>query len=359
MAVLSNIITPTNVLTSSSTSVLTNKSFGDNPIFSAGVAGGVAYLNGSKVLTTGSALQFDGSNLGLGVTPSAWQSIYRAAQFPAGVSVVGRNDGGIEGIFATNAFRNSAGTWTYVNNGVARRYVQEADGHLWFTAPSGTAGNAISFTQAMTLDASGTLLAGLTSSTGTNPMRMQVKGGAGGANPLAGYSIISGNDEVAGHIVLASSGENSINISVDPQNLRASSSLQFSIDGTERARIDSSGNVGIGTTSTSSYKLTINGSLGATTITETSALALKENFRGIEDPLNKVIQLVGKIYDRKDGSNKNEVGLVADEVIKVIPELVKSDAAGNPEGVNYTRLTVYLLESIKALKQEINELKAR
>ena len=93
---------------------------------------------------------------------------------------------------------------------------------------------------ALTFDGT-TLLAGLTSSTGTSPMRMQVKGGAGGANPLSGYSIISGNDEVAGHIVLASSGENSVNISVDPQNLRASSSLQFSVDGTERARFNSTG----------------------------------------------------------------------------------------------------------------------
>jgi hypothetical protein len=127
---------------------------------------------------------------------------------------------------------------------------------------------------------------------------------------------------------------------------------------TERVRIDSSGNVGIGTTTTSGYRLTINGSLGATSITETSALALKENLRNIEDPLDKVLQLVGKIYDRKDGSAKNEVGLIADDVIKVIPELVKSDSEGNPDGVHYTRLSVYLLECIKELKQEIDDLRA-
>jgi hypothetical protein len=42
---------------------------------SGGTANGVAYLNGSKVLTTGSALTFDGTNLGLGVTPSAWGAL--------------------------------------------------------------------------------------------------------------------------------------------------------------------------------------------------------------------------------------------------------------------------------------------
>ena len=50
---------------------LTNKTFGDNPTFSAGTANGVAYLNGSKVLTTGSALTFDGTNLGVGIASPA------------------------------------------------------------------------------------------------------------------------------------------------------------------------------------------------------------------------------------------------------------------------------------------------
>jgi hypothetical protein len=41
-----------------------------NPTLSAGTANGVAYLNGSKVLTSGSALTFDGSSLGIGVSPT-------------------------------------------------------------------------------------------------------------------------------------------------------------------------------------------------------------------------------------------------------------------------------------------------
>ena len=51
-------------LTSTGTS-----SFSANPTFSGGTANGVTYLNGSKVLTSGSAIQFDGTNLGVGVTP--------------------------------------------------------------------------------------------------------------------------------------------------------------------------------------------------------------------------------------------------------------------------------------------------
>jgi hypothetical protein len=95
----------------------------------------------------------------------------------------------------------------------------------------------------------------------------------------------------------------------------------------------------------------------ATTFTETSSIALKENFRPIENPLEKVLQLLGQIYDRKDGSSKDEAGLVAEDVYKIIPNLVKTDSNGNPESVFYSRLSVYLLESIKVLNDEIAILK--
>jgi len=49
-------------------------SFTNQPVYSGGTANGVAYLNGSKVLTTGSALVFDGSNLGLGGTTNSYGS---------------------------------------------------------------------------------------------------------------------------------------------------------------------------------------------------------------------------------------------------------------------------------------------
>ena len=105
--------------------------------------------------------------------------------------------------------------------------------------------------------------------------------------------------------------------------------------------------------------LTTAGTLTAATVTETSSLALKENFRPIENPLEKVMQLLGKIYDRKDGSSKDEAGLVAEDVYKIIPNLVKTDSNGNPESVLYSRLSVYLLESIKVLNDEIAELKGK
>jgi len=135
-------------------------------------------------------------------------------------------------------------------------------------------------------------------------------------------------------------------------------------NGTSNVNIASSGGnvtVGVGgvagilTISTTGANIV--GTMTATTVTETSSLALKENFRPIENPLEKVLQLLGQIYDRKDGSSKDEAGLVAEDVYKIIPNLVKTDSNGNPESVFYSRLSVYLLESIKVLNDEIAILK--
>lgn len=90
----------------------------------------------------------------------------------------------------------------------------------------------------------------------------------------------------------------------------------------------------------------------AATITETSSIALKENVSPITGALDAIMQLVGVTYDRKDGSSKNEAGLIKEEVEKILPNLVKDD------GIHYTKLTAYLIEAVKELTAEINELKS-
>jgi hypothetical protein len=99
-------------------------------------------------------------NLGLGVTPSAWSATARAIQ--VGIySGFYQNASGLPEI-SFNSFQNASNVDTYrVSANTAGKY-QVTEAHKWFTAPSGTAGDAISFTQAMTLDASGNLLVGET-----------------------------------------------------------------------------------------------------------------------------------------------------------------------------------------------------
>jgi hypothetical protein len=63
------------------------------------------------------------------------------------------------------------------------------------------------------------------------------------------------------------------------------------------------------------------------------------------------------IYDRKDGSQKDEAGMIAEDVNSVIPNVVGKDDQGRPSTIAYQRLTAYLIEAVKSLKQEIDQLK--
>lgn len=148
--------------TTPSTGAFTTLSASSTTTLSGGTANGVAYLNGSKVLTTGAGLVFDGSNLGLGVTPTTSTS-----------SGIIQNQGGILWAFSNifqdltqNAYYNSG--YKYSTTGyAATMYRQQGGVHGWHNAASGTAGNAITFTQAMQLDANGTLSIGTTGTSGS------------------------------------------------------------------------------------------------------------------------------------------------------------------------------------------------
>jgi hypothetical protein len=122
---------------------------------------------------------------------------------------------------------------------------------------------------------------------------------------------------------------------------------------------------GTPSTSTSSGALIVAGGAGITgnlfvgTLTESSSATLKENITPINGALDLILQLNGVIYDRKDGSRKNEAGLIAEEVNKILPNLISTDDQGIPIGIQYTKLTAYLIEAVKSLKAEIDQLKKR
>jgi len=122
----------------------------------------------------------------------------------------------------------------------------------------------------------------------------------------------------------------------------------------------SNGNVGIGTTNPGSYKLQVQGDQYISgTLTEASSITLKENVDQITNALDYVSKLVGVTYDRKDGSAKHRAGLIAEEVVQVLPNVVNKDLEGNASGIQYTNLIAYLIESIKELKAEIDVLKSK
>ncbi len=107
----------------------------------------------------------DSGNLGLGVTPSGWASTYRAYQVGQAGSLFGlTNDQDRVGVSSNAYFDTTDSRWEYIGTGYAMRYDQNAGEHQWYTAASGAANGAITFTQAMTLDASGDWVVG-----GTTP----------------------------------------------------------------------------------------------------------------------------------------------------------------------------------------------
>ena len=116
----------------------------------------------SGVLTEAMYIASSG-NLGLGVTPSAWSTSYKVLQLNAQSAIWGSSDA----IFlSVNQFQNTSGSNRYIANGFATQYRQDGGQHQFYTAPSGTAGNAITFTQAMTLTSGGNVLVGTTTDAG-------------------------------------------------------------------------------------------------------------------------------------------------------------------------------------------------
>jgi hypothetical protein len=108
-------------------------------------------------------------NLGLGVVPSAW-TLGPAFQILRSSILAQYN----ATYLTTNAYYGSS-AWTYIDNDYASQYYSLSGQHVWRTAPSGTAGNAITFTQAMTLTSGGNLIVGSTFDSGE---RLQVTGSA-------------------------------------------------------------------------------------------------------------------------------------------------------------------------------------
>jgi hypothetical protein len=106
-------------------------------------------------------------NLGIGVTPSAWNTNF-------GIKVIDIANGCVMGAnsdisLIQNGFFNSSNAFIYKVNDFATRYIQQSGEHRFLTAPSGTAGNTITFTQAMTLDANGRLEISKANSGGIGP----------------------------------------------------------------------------------------------------------------------------------------------------------------------------------------------
>ena len=443
-----------------------------------GTANGVAYLNGSKVLTTGSALTFDGTNLGIGQTaPGAKleaagnlritnSSAGNSAIFQVTSDATGSNGVNLEATYygsggfgpikfttsnteraridssgnlglgvtpsawevGYNVLENAGGSFFsgstaavrtvqggYINSGykykrssiAAGLYEIDTGAHKWYTAPSGTAGAAISFTQAMTLDASGYLSLGTTVSQQT----FNLQGGQRFYNPSADGVANTTIGRISSQTRNFGSGiaTNSFaSIEFCTQNDAAwyRGEIRFFTNGsdgtasygTERARITSSGHLLVGTsdgsqssgvgskilgtgafyavgtgidcfsyynTGASQYRFFVGANGGISNYSgnnvNLSDRREKTNFAPAGEYLPKICAIPVQTYNYVDQDLETDPGLtlgvVAQDVQAVAPELVVESNWGTEENPKM-RLSIYQTDLQYALMKCIQELKA-
>ena len=417
-----------------------------NPVLSGGTANGVLYLNGSKVATSGSGLVFDSSgNLGLGVTPSS--SILPALQIYSGASLNGISTG-VQ--LAGNAYFGSGSQWKYIGSGKAARIdINENDsGGMSFNvaSSSGTAGNAITFTQAMTLDANGRLALGTSSAStsrltiedNSNQLRLRnttTRYRTDYAVNNVGVAEINVFDDSGGVYMPFNLASSEIKFSTGSGSVTeraritsggdfrvkgagtAGSTDAFQVSGSapaDAARLDSSGNLLVGTTTTNGAKLqvyhtgnsevafftadnasftdnvlrldctrnttnstwnflectvpgisnrlfirdsgdvvNVNNSYGAI-----SDAKLKENIVDASPKLADLMQVRVRNYNFKEGQTHKQIGVVAQELEQIFPGMVNEspdrDADGNDLGTTtkQVKYSVFVPMLIKAIQEQ-------
>jgi hypothetical protein len=95
------------------------------------------------------------------------------------------------------------------------------------------------------------------------------------------------------------------------------------------------------------------GTITATDFNSTSDLNLKENIKTVDNALETVSTLRGVSFDWKE-TGKGSYGVIAQELEEILPDLVKN---GEVKSVNYNGLIGVLIEAVKELKKEVEELK--
>jgi len=359
------------------------------------------------------ALTVDASqNVGIGVTPSAWTAGGKNIEVGSAGNIIQGQASQIA--IVQNATFNSG--WKYSANGFASFALQTTGQHQFFTAPSGTAGNAITFTQAMTLDASGNLLVGGTSSVlgklevsvsdnSSTQDGINIRGTQN--NAYGGYLSWSdtwNGDSYRGKIAAILGYREDVGKGQLRFFTYGSSAL------TERARIDSSGRFIVGGSN-------VNGriqSLTPASYTESSFRAdsattastnwnhfygtsssnsvaniiiygngnivnannsygslsdskLKENIVDASPKLADLMQVQVRNYNFKSDPSHKQIGVVAQELEQVFPSMIDEspdrDAEGNDLGtttksVKYSVFVPMLIKAIQEQQAIIQQLQA-
>ena len=339
-------------------------------------------------------------NLGLGVTPSAWFSNSRVYQFGSGGALEGRTNESQYFALTANQYIDSAGNFKYIGSTFASRYQQYNGVHSWSTAPSGTAGNTISFTQAMTLDASGNLGLGVTPNAWTGFTVFQLSRGSVGATTAE--IDVSQNAYYDGNWKYIANGFATNHYQANGEyfwRAAASGTAGNTISFAEEMRLDTSGNLLVGTTlnqgsgrisivptsggdtcintqkAGSSYYvglwytntttlagyISVSGS--ATSYVTSSDRRMKENIAPANDSGSVIDTIEVVKHDWKSDKTSVRYGMVAQDLHKVAPEAVvvgdDGEEIDRAWGVDYSKLVPMLVKEVQSLRKRVAELESK
>ncbi len=148
----------------------------------------------------------------------------------------------------------------------------------------------------------------------------------------------------------------------------ANARLRVFSGGTETNGINilENGNVGIGNNNPTT-KLYVNGDIIANSVSGTSDIRFKTNIRPVTNALNKVKSLQGvyfnwnqKAFPEKEFGAQDELGFIAQEVEKIVPEIVTKDKTKEEyRSVKYDKLVALLVEAIKEQQKQIEKLQVK
>ena len=123
---------------------------------------------------------------------------------------------------------------------------------------------------------------------------------------------------------------------------------------TQRLVIDNVGNA--------SFFGTVSASCGTLVCSD---IRYKKDIEPLQNPLSKILQLnpvsyffKTETFKEKNFTNSKQIGLIAQELEKIFPEMVSTDKEGY-KNVNYTQLIPVMIASIKTLQKEIDDLKQK
>ncbi|CAB4152162.1 Intramolecular chaperone auto-processing domain containing protein [uncultured Caudovirales phage] len=278
-------------------------------------SGGIPYATSTSALTTGSALQFSGANLGIGAAASGWGASYNALQIG---QIAFWTSPGTALLHLTNNVYFDGSNYKYIVTDYATDHYTYQGAYHWRSAPSGTTGaNISSFSDNMVLDASGNLLVGTSSVVGKLTVvgtgtALAIQGTGAGVISQIGTTDTSGNPYLQLYLT---------------------------------------------DTSTNRGSVQYNRGTGFMLYNTTSDIRLKKNIKTVNEVGNIIDQINIVSHDWKDGKAHSDYSVIAQQLYPIVPQAVSKGDDGEEISelwqVDHSKLVPLLVKEIQSLRARL------